>query len=68
METYQADLDQKTIDNLKFALVFLLPSMSHGFAIKTLHGNFVVTQDQARLFCNFIQSAFTNELRKLVKL
>jgi len=68
MDTFRHDLDQKTVDSLKFALAFLLPSMAKGFAIRTLDGNFVVPHDQAGLFCNFIHIAFTNELNKLVKL
>lgn len=68
METFQADLDQKKIDSLKFAMAFLLPSMTKGFAIRTLDGNFVVTQDQAQFFCSFIRQAFTSELQKLIRL
>lgn len=60
--------DQKTIQNLRYALNAQIPDMIHGFTISTSYGEFIIDPEFSEAFRNLAADVLQFQLNKLTML
>lgn len=65
MTTLQLDLDDQTIQKLKYALSKQVPDMTRGFTIHTNYGEIEIEPEFAEAFRNLAADVLQYQLNKL---